>query len=197
MSAEQDPENPPAAPGEVTLLLSAWSRGDPAALEALIPLVYDELRRLADEQLRRERGVHTLQPTAVVHEAFLKLVDQTRVSWKNRGHFFAIAAQTMRRLLVDHARHRDALKRGGAATRVPFEGAEAATPARDVDVLALDQALEKLAALDPTQAKVVELRYFGGLTLEETAEVLGASASTVGRAFRLAKAWLHRELFAA
>ena len=189
------PPEPP--PGAVTELLVAWSAGDAAALERLIPLVYDELRRLADRQLAHERGPSTLQPTAVVHEAFLKLVDQKRVTWKNRGHFFAVAAQTMRRLLVDHARRRDAEKRGGAATRVPLDAADVAAAPKDADVIALDQALERLAALDATQAKVVELRYFGGLTLEETAEVLGASPSTVGRAFRLAKAWLYRELFAA
>lgn len=183
-------------PGEVTRLLVAWSGGDAAALERLIPLVYDELRSLADRQLAGERGGHTLQPTAVVHEAYLKLVDQRQVTWRNRGHFFSVAAQVMRRLLVDHARRRGAQKRGGEETRVTLEDVAAETPAAEAEILAVDQALERLAALDATQAKVVELRYFGGLTLEEIAEVLGASPSTVGRAFRLAKAWLYRELFA-
>ena len=193
-----DARKPPVTPpGEVTRLLVAWSAGDAKALEELIPLVYGELRRLAERHLARERAGHTLQPTAVVHEAYLKLVDQKRVSWKNRGHFFAVAAQAMRRLLVDHARRHDAEKRGGAITLVPLEAADASVAPREADVLALDLALVKLAALDATQAKVVELRYFGGLTLDETADVLGSSASTVGRAFRLAKAWLYRELSAA
>ena len=184
-------------PGDVTRLLAAWSHGDAKALEDLIPLVYDELHRLAERHLARERSGHTLQPTAVVHEAYLKLVEQKRVSWKNRGHFFAVAAQAMRRLLVDHARRHQAAKRGGAVTLVALEAADAAVGPREADVIALDRALEKLAALDATQAKVVELRYFGGLTLDETADVLGSSPSTVGRAFRLAKAWLYRELSAA
>ena len=188
------PKPPASAPGEVTRLLVAWGQGDPGALEELIPLVYDELRRLAARHLSRERPAHTLQPTALVHEAYLKLVDQKRVTWKNRGHFFAVAAQTMRRLLVDHARRLEADKRGSAMTLVPLEAVDAATPAREADLLALDRALEKLASLDATQAKVVELRYFGGLTLEETADVLGASVSTIGRSFRMAKAWLYREL---
>ncbi|MEP7132102.1 MAG: sigma-70 family RNA polymerase sigma factor [Acidobacteriota bacterium] len=176
--------------------MNAWRQGDASALEELIPLVYDELRRLAERSLSRERAGHTLQPTAVVHEAYLKLVDQKRVNWKNRGHFFSIAALTMRRLLVDHARRRDSDKRGGATTLVPLEATDPSIPAKEADVIALDRALEKLAALDATQAKIVELRYFGGLTLDETAEVLGASPSSVSRAFRLAKAWLYRELSA-
>ena len=190
-------KQPAPSSGEVTRLLLAWSRGDEKALEELIPLVYEELRRLAQRHLRGERSGHTLQPTAVVHEAYLKLVDQKRITWKNSRQFFAVAAQTMRRLLVDHARRRDADKRGGGATRVPLEDAEASTPAREVDVIALDRALERLAALDGTQAKVVELRYFAGLTVEETADVLGTSPSTVAREFRVARAWLQRELTAA
>lgn len=188
-------QKPPASStGDVTGLLLAWGRGEPKALEELIPLVYDELRRLAGRYLRRERTGHTLQPTALVNEAYLKLVNQQRVTFKNRGQFFAVASQMMRRLLVDHARRHHADKRGGGATHVPLEQAEAALPAREVDVVALDLALERLAALDPTQAKVVELRYFGGLTLEEAAEVLGTSRATVIRAFRIARAWLEREL---
>jgi RNA polymerase sigma factor (TIGR02999 family) len=195
MGKHGDSSKPPAStPGELTRLLLAWSKGDAGALEALIPLVYDELRRLAQQHLAREDSGHTLQPTALVHEAYLRLVDQKRVTWKNRQHFFAVAAQTMRRLLVDHARRRNAQKRGGAATRVPLEKAPASIAAREADVVALDRALEKLETLDATQAKIVELRYFGGLTLDETADVLGTSPSSVGRAFRLAKAWLYREL---
>lgn len=197
MDDERSPPKPPEVPGDVTQLLHAWSHGDAQALESLIPLIYDDLRRLAERYLSREDRGHTLQPTAVVHEAYLRLVDQKRVTWKNRGHFFAVAAQTMRRLLVDHARRRDAEKRGGASTRIPLDSVGDRAPAPEADVVALDLALDKLAALDATQARVVELRYFGGLTLEETAEVLGSSPSTVGRSFRLAKAWLYRELSAA
>ncbi len=198
MPTDHGSRKPPASPpGDVTQLLQAWSQGDAKALEELIPLVYDELHRLAERHLAHERADHTLQPTAVVHEAYLRLVDQKRVTWKNRGHFFAVAAQAMRRLLVDHARARGREKRGGAATRVSLEEADPSVPPRDADVIALDLALEKLAALDSTQAKVVELRYFGGLTADETADVLGTSVATVGRAFFLAKVWLHRELSAA
>jgi RNA polymerase sigma factor (TIGR02999 family) len=180
--------------GEVTRLLLEWGEGDAGALERLVPLVYDELRRIAEKSLSGERPGHTLQPTAVVNEAFVRLIDQKSIAWKSRGHFFAIAARTMRRLLVDHARRRDAEKRGGASTRVALDEAGAVAAAPDADVLALDRALEKLAALDATQAKVVELHYFGGLTLEETAELLDTSPSSVVRAFRLAKAFLYREL---
>lgn len=195
MGNQDDSRKPPSPPpGDVTRLLLAWSKGDAAALEELIPLVYDALHGLAERYLAQEGSGHTLQPTAVVHEAYLKLVDQKRVTWRNREHFFAVAAQAMRRLLVDHARRRDAQKRGGAATRVPLEEAAPSIVPREADVVALDRALEKLATLDARQAKIVELRYFGGLTLDETAVVLGTSPSTVGRAFRLAKAWLYREL---
>ena len=180
--------------GDITGLLMSWSEGDESALTTLVPLVYDELRQIAQAYLARESGSHTLQPTALVHETYLKLIDQSRVTWKNRGHFFAVAAQTMRRLLVDYARRRDAEKRGGASTRVALEDVASVTQPRDADVLALDEALLKLAALDATQAQIVELRYFGGLTLDEIAVATGTSPSTVGRAFRLAKAWLYREL---
>ena len=173
MPTDQDPpKRPDSPPGEVTRLLLAWGKGDGKALDELIPIVYDELHRLAVQHLARERAGHTLQPTAVVHEAYLRLVDQKRVTWKNRGHFFAVAAQAMRRLLVDHARARGREKRGGAATRVSLEEADPSVPPKDADVLALDLALEKLATLDSTQAKVVELRYFGGLTVDETAKFL-------------------------
>lgn len=190
-------EPPDSPPGDVTGLLLAWGRGEEKALEELVPLVYDELRRLAGQYLRRERRGHTLQPTALVNEAYLKLVNQKRVAWKNRGQFFAVASRMMRRLLVDHARRHHADKRGGGVAHVPLEEAEARAPAREVDVIALDRALERLATLDATQAKIVELRYFGGLTLEESAEVLGTSRATVVRAFRVARAWLERELSAA
>lgn len=159
-------------------------------------MVYEEMRGMAERHLRREKPGHTLQPTAVVHEAYLKLVDQRHVTWKNRQEFFAVAAQTMRHLLVDHARRRDAEKRGGGATRISLEEAEASVPRKEADILALDRALAKLGAMSATQAKVIELRYFGGMTVEETAELLGTSASSVARALRLARTWLYRELSA-
>ncbi|HWJ56499.1 MAG TPA: ECF-type sigma factor [Vicinamibacterales bacterium] len=178
-------------------MLLRWQGGDAAALEELVPLVYAELRRMADRQLRRERSDHTLQPTAVVHEAFLRLVDQRRVSWQNRAHFFAVAARLMRRVLVDHARAHQAEKRGGLARRIPLEDWNAGQqpPRVDlVDLVDLDAALDRLSALDPDQARVVELRFFGGLTVEETAEVVGASSATVKRDWHSARAFLYREL---
>ncbi|MEO6323502.1 MAG: sigma-70 family RNA polymerase sigma factor [Thermoanaerobaculia bacterium] len=180
-------------PSVVTQLLVDWSRGDPGSLHKLMPLVYDELHRLADRSMRRERGSHTLQPTAVVNEAFLRLVDQ-RVEWKSRAQFFAVAAQAMRRILVDHARGHDAAKRGGRATRVLLDESLGATQPRDVDFIALDDALDRLGALDETQARVVELRFFGGLTIEETAAAMELSPATVKRDWSSAKAWLFREL---
>jgi RNA polymerase sigma factor (TIGR02999 family) len=160
-----------------------------------MPLVYDELRRLAERHFRRERVGHTLQPTAVVHEAYFRLVDQTRVTWKNRGHFFAVASQAMRRILVDYARARAADKRGGGEKRVTLASAEASRePSGEVDLLALDEALTRLKVLDGAQAQIVELRFFGGLSIEETALALETSASSVKREFRSAKAWLYREL---
>jgi len=185
-----------AAPhGEVTRLLIAWNEGDPKAVERLMPLVYAELRQIAERQFRRERVGHTLQPTAVVHEAYFKLVDQTRVTWKNRGHFFAIAAQAMRRILIDHARAREADKRGGGETQVTLDvGIASPEPAGDFDLLALDEALVRLKALDDVQARIVELRFFGGLSIEQTAEAMEISASSVKRDFRSARAWLFREL---
>ena len=160
-----------------------------------MPLVYAELRELAKRHFRKERPGHTLQPTAVVHEAYFRLVDQTRVTWKNRGHFLAIASQAMRRILIDHARGRGAEKRGGEVEKVTLDVAIASPePAREVDILALDEALERLKALDGTQAQIVELRFFGGLTIEETADVMETSPSSIKRDFRSAKAWLFREL---
>lgn len=190
-----DDKQPEQGPGEVTRLLLAWNAGDRAALERLMPLVYAELRQLAERHFRKERPGHTLQPTAIVHEAYFRLIDQTRVTWKNRGHFLAIASQAMRRILIDHARGRFAEKRGGQAERVTLDPAIASPePAREVDVVALDEALERLKALDSGQAQVVELRFFGGLTIEEAAEVMEISPSSAKRDFRSAKAWLFREL---
>lgn len=188
-------QGPGPPPGEVTRLLIAWNGGDQAALERLMPLVYAELRQMAERHFRKERPGHTLQPTAIVHEAYFRLVDQTRVTWKNRGHFLAIASQAMRRILIDHARGRGADKRGGQAERVTLDPAIASPePAREVDILALDEALERLKALDAGQAQVVELRFFGGLTIEEAADVMAVSPSSAKRDFRSAKAWLYREL---
>ena len=183
----------PAPAGEVTRLLRAWRQGDQDALERLIPLVYQELHRMAERYLRRERQGHTLQPTAVVNEAYLRLIGRRRVDWQDRAHFFAVAAQSMRRILVEHARHRDAKKRGGQGTRYLLDTVVITEP-RAVDLIAMDNALVKLAALDLEQGRVVELRFFGGLTEGETAEVLGVSAPTVHRKWLLAKAFLHREL---
>jgi RNA polymerase sigma-70 factor, ECF subfamily len=190
-------EATPPAPAAITSALAAWGRGEAGAGDRLLALVYPELRRIAQREMRRERGGHTLQPTAVVHEAYLKLVDQSRVEWKSRAQFLGVAAQAMRRLLVDHARGRDRDKRGGGATHVEIDAAgedALATPPPSVDVLALDQALDRLAALDATQAKLVELRFFGGLSVEEAAELLGVSTATAGRDFRSARAFLAREL---
>jgi RNA polymerase sigma factor (TIGR02999 family) len=181
------------ARGEVTALLKDWSGGDQRALEQLLPLVYDELRKLAAGYMRKERSDHTLQPTALVHEAYLRLVDQQRVDWRNRAHFFGIAAQMMRRVLVDHARRRQAAKRDAATCYLSFSD-EVASPGRDPELLDFDRALETLSALDPRQAKIVELRFFGGLTVEETAEVVGISPATVKREWQTARAWLAREI---
>ena len=184
-----------AAPASaVTRLLLEWSDGDGQALTRLIPLVYDELRRIAGQYLRRERAGHTLQPTAVVHEAYLKLVGQRRVRWQNRAHFFAVAAQLIRRILVDHARARAAAKRGGGLPPLALERAPGPAGGRDLDVLALDETLRRLSTLDPRQARLVELRFFAGLGVEESAEVMGVSPATVKREWRTAKAWLYREL---
>jgi RNA polymerase sigma factor (TIGR02999 family) len=182
------------AAGEVTKLLQDWSNGEVQALDRLVPQIHRELRKLAASYLRKERPDHTLQPTALVNEAFLKLVDQRAVRWQNRAHFFGIAAQAMRRILVDHARAHGAGKRGDGARRVPLEDAAVIGGAIDIDLLALDEALTRLAAIDPQQSRVVELRFFGGLTMEETAEVMHISPATVGREWRMAKAWLFAEM---
>lgn len=180
---------------DVTGLLVRWSRGDPEALDRLMPVIYAECRRIAAQQLRKEHRDHTLDPTALVHELYLRLVDQRRASWANRTQFFGVAAQLMRRVLVDYARARQAHKRGGSATFVSLAAA-ADTPdeSRVADVLAIDEALERLAAFDPEQVRIIELRFFAGLTVEETAHVVGRSPRTVKREWRLAKAWLYREL---
>jgi RNA polymerase sigma factor (TIGR02999 family) len=187
-------EPPAASPGAVTQWLLDWGRHDKAGLDQMLPVVYEELHRLAVQYLGREGTGHTLQPTALVNEAFLKLVDQRAVKWQNRAHFFGIAAQAMRRILVDHARAHAAGKRGGGERRVSLDDAPAVTGTVDIDVLALDEALTRLAAIDPQQSRVVELRFFGGLTMEETAEVMQISPATVGREWRMAKAWLFAEL---
>lgn len=180
----------------LTQLLIQYSSGDEAVLESLLPHIYQELRRLAESYMRREAAHHTLQPTALVHEAYFKLIDQNRVQWQNRSHFFGVAAQLMRRILIDHARKRRASKRGGSQIRLSFDDAiqVAAADNSRPDLLALEEAMEKLEALSPRQAKVVELRYFGGLNIEETAEVLKTSPATVKRDWSMAKAWLFREI---
>ena len=179
---------------DVTGLLVAWQGGDLDARDRLLPLVYEELRRRAAGHLRRERANHTLQPTALVHEAYLRLVDQSRAIWQNRAHFLAVASQMMRRLLVDRERGRRADKRGGEWLRVTLEDAVAATPAVDVDVIDLDDALSRLAAFDPRKSQIAELRFFGGLSLEETGEALGVSLATVERDWQAARAWLFNAL---
>ncbi len=179
--------------GEVTQLLIAWSRGDENALASLVPLVYNELQRMARQHFRQEREGHTLPSSALIHEAYLRLVNQD-IQWQSRAHFFAVASQAMRRVLVDYARKKRAGKRGGAEIRVSLvEAANLAKPG-ELDVVALNDALEELASIDQRQFRVVELRYFGGLTIEETAEVLGVSAGTVKNEWSLAKAWLYRNL---
>jgi RNA polymerase sigma factor (TIGR02999 family) len=181
-------------PGDVTQLLQAWRHGDEAAMDRLVPLVYDELHRLAHRHMAREWGENSLQTTALVHEAYLKLVDARQVDWKNRVHFFAISAGMMRRILVEFARSRKAVKRGGDVCKVELDEAAAIAPLPDEDLIRLDEALNALAAVDPRQAKVVELRFFGGLTEEETAEALQVSSDTVLRDWKRAKLRLWREM---
>ncbi len=180
---------------EITGLLVRWSSGDPEALDQLVPLVYDECRQIAARQLRGERTDHTLTPTALVHELYIRLVDQNRATWQNRAQFYGIAAQMMRRILVDFARARRAEKRGGSAVFVSLANvSDEADDTPIADVLAIDEALERLAVRDADQVRIIELRFFAGLTVEETAHVLGRSARTVKREWRLARAWLFREL---
>jgi RNA polymerase sigma factor (TIGR02999 family) len=183
-----------AAPHDVTGLLVAWGNGDQAALEELMALVYEELHRLAERRLRRERPDHTLQPSALVNEAYLRLVKQKKVRWQNRAHFFAISAQLMRRILVDHARGHRYAKRGGGALKVSLDEAALAADGPAADVLALDDALKSLATIDPRKSQVVELRFFGGLSVNEAAEVLKVAPNTIIRDWSTAKAWLYREI---
>ena len=183
-----------AVSSNITHLLVAWGEGNQDARDQLIGAVYGELRRLAHHHLRRERPGHTLQTTALVHDAYLQLVDQRRVRWQNRAHFFGIAAHLIRRILVEYARRRSARKRGGDAVRVTIDPEMTASQARDLEVVAVDDALNALAAIDPQQSRIVELRFFGGLTVEETADVLGISPRTVKREWRMARAWLEREV---
>jgi len=185
---------PPSTRQEITQLLGDWSGGNEGALEKLIPLVQPELHRLAHYYMRRERAGHTLQTTALLNEAYLQLTDKTQPQWQNRTHFMAVAAQLMRRIMVDHARARHALKRGGAAQRVTLDEAALLTETRAPELLALDEALENLAAFDPRMSKIVEMRYFGGLTNEEIAEVLKIHPNTVMRDWSAAKAWLYAAL---
>ena len=183
---------------EVTALLLSWSAGDRDAPARLMPLVYDELRRLARGYLRRERADHTLQPTALVNEAYLRVIDQTRVTWENRAQFFGLAARVMRNILVDHARGRAAHKRGGDGdeytSRLSLDETKVAIEERAAELIALDEALKSLAEFDERKSRVVEMRFFGGLSVEETAAALGVSDKTVMREWRIAKMWLHREL---
>lgn len=179
---------------EITERLIAWSNGDEGAFDDVVSAVYSELHRMADKYLRLERPDHTLQPTALVHEAYIRLVDQTRVSWKNRSQFMAIAAQMMRRILVDHARTQHREKRGGAARALPLDQVQQLPEEPRTDLVALDEALTRLADIDPRKGLVVELRFFGGLSVEETAEIACVSTQTVLRDWKLAKAWLFQEI---
>jgi RNA polymerase sigma-70 factor (ECF subfamily) len=182
-------------PEGVTQLLVEWGNGDQAALDKLMPLVYAELRRLANNYLRKERINHTLQPTALVNEAYLRLIDQKNARWQNRAQFFGVAAQLMRRILVDHARLHNAAKRGGSQQhRLSLTDADRFVDRSEIDLLALHEALNELATIDPQQSRIVELRFFGGLSIEETAEVLGIGHATVERDWKMARAWLRRAL---
>lgn len=179
---------------QITERLIAWGSGETSALDDVMRAVYQELRRMADHYLRLERPDHTLQPTALVHEAYLRLIDQRKVSWQNRAHFFGVAAQMMRRILVDHARTKQRGKRGGAARKLSLDEVMNLSQGRAADLVALDDALKALAEIDPRKSQVVELRFFGGLNVEETAEVLDVSPQTVLRDWKMAKAWLYQEM---
>ena len=179
---------------DVTKLLLAWNQGDRSALDRLMPVVYDELRRLARRHMRSENPGHTLQATALVNDAYLRLVDQTRVNWQNRTQFFAVAAQVMRRILVDHARARHRLKRGGDALRVEWNEENVANQPSRMDIIALDDVLNRLANVDPQKCEIIELRFFGGLSIEETAKALNISPATVKREWAFARSWLYKEM---
>jgi RNA polymerase sigma factor (TIGR02999 family) len=183
-----------ATPEEVTQMLIDWSNGDQTALDKLIPVVYTELRKLADKRLRRRRPDYTIQTTALVHEAYIHLIDCNNIDWKNRAHFFGVAAQLMRNVLVDYARKQASSKRGGGMYRLTLDDSLKISDEQDVDLMALDEALLKLEDFDPQKNRIIEMRYFAGLTIEETAEALGISATTVKREWSFAKAWLHREI---
>ena len=183
-----------ASSQNITKLLLDWRNGDSEALDRLMPLVYEELRRMANNYMRNERRGHTLQTSALVNEAYLRLVDHENIAWQNRAHFFGVAAQAMRRILVDHARTRNYQKRGGAAQQVSLDDAATLADGRPAELIALDEALDELAKIDPRKCRVVELRYFGGLSIEETAEALGVSIPTVVRDWNTAKVWLMREM---
>jgi RNA polymerase sigma factor (TIGR02999 family) len=194
MTDDGDTGSPSQATQEVTRLLGQWGQGNQHALDALTPLVYNELRRLAKSYLRRERPDHTLQGTALVHEAYMRLVDQRHVAWRNRNHFYGLAAELIRRILVDHARAKVAAKRGGSNLKLSLDEALAPAEEKDLDLVALDDALAALGRADTQQSRIVELRYFGGLTIEETADVLEISPATVKRDWAMAKAFLKREM---
>ena len=179
---------------EVTKLLKAWSDGDQSALDKLMPLVYEELHRLAHQHMRREKPGHMLQTSALLNEAYLRLVDQSRLHWENRGHFFGIAARLMRQILVDEARRRSFAKRGGGMIQIPLEEAATATQQQSVNVVALDDAMKSLEKIDERKSRIVELRFFGGMSIEETAEVLKVSPGTVMRDWTFARAWLRKEM---
>jgi len=182
------------SPNEITERLIAWGAGDRAALDQLLPVIYQELRRMADRYLRLENPGHTLQPTALVHEAWLRLIDQTRVNWQNRSQFFGMAAQMMRRILVDHAKTKHREKRGGDAIKLSLDDVINLSRERSADLLALDDALEELMRIDERKSHVVELRYFGGFSVEETAQILEVSPETVMRDWKMAKAWLYQQI---
>ena len=191
---EREMTVPSSPTHDVTQLLVAWGNGDRAALDRLMPLVYEELRRLARHYMSRERPGHTLQTTALVNEAYLRLVGQESMRWENRAHFFGIAARLMRQILVEHARGRQAAKRGGGRYRLSLSKVDRSASRPDVNLIALDEALGRLEAVDPQKSRIVELRYFGGLGIEETAEVIGISPATVKRDWKMARAWLRSEL---
>lgn len=184
----------PQGESAVTSLLAQWAGGDAAALDSLIPLIYDDLHRIAARHLRQEKPEHTLQATALINEVWLRLVGERTISWQNRAHFFGVSAEIMRRILVDHARRKQAGKRGGGMATIVLDENVDWSDERDVSLVALDDALVALALLDPQQSKVVELRFFAGLTVEETAEVLGVSPTTIKREWRTARAWLLNEM---
>jgi RNA polymerase sigma factor (TIGR02999 family) len=187
-------ESPVNSANQVTQLLVSWGNGDQQSLESLIPLVYDELRRQARRYLRRERPDHTLQSSALVHEVYVRLIDQRQANWHNRSQFFGVAAQLMRRILVDHARSRGAVKRGAGVTKLAIAEEVAAIEMQNVDLIALDSSLTKLEQIDPQQCRIVELRFFSGLSIEDTADALSISPATVKRDWAMAKAWLYREM---